>query len=551
VDDLPSLYPIDGEALQKAEPTLIITQDLCQVCAPSSRSVARIYEGSPSKVEVLSLSPNSLEDVLENIQLVASTVGVAEVGKQLVDEIRRQLKELHDTILEHRDARKPRMFLFEWLSPPFDAGHWMPDMMQWACVDHACSRKADRKSKELTWQEVADTKPTTLLVACCGFDLERNYQDALSVTSDLASLGVSAAFATNGDQFFARPGPKLLTGAVLMALCGYWDQPKVLDAIRSRPFGLAATQYKRIPLDTAVKRRKLESESVPDIEDFYKLHQEACARGDTFYTDPASGFLVFTEVAHRKRGKCCGSGCRHCPYNHANVREEQKLVRIQQPAILARGTNPKFAPDAAPDLRVVFFSGGKDSFLTVRTLASAGPMGLVLLTTFDAPSRVIAHQDISIEIAQRQAKHLGLTLLGVPMHRGSRESYISRIGRALDLLQTEFGKKVKSLVFGDLHLDHIRSWRETELSKLGFQLEFPLWHMDYHRLEEDLTASGIHVVVSSSTIEHVKIGEVYDQSLRDKLRQMKVDVFGEGGEFHTVAEVWSVDPERALGGAVR
>jgi len=67
-------------------------------------------------------------------------------------------------------------------------------------------------------------------------------------------------------------------------------------------------------------------EQVPDIEDFYTLHQQACERGDTFYTDPATGLFVFTEVAHKKRGKCCGSGCRHCPFNHANVKDDQKIV---------------------------------------------------------------------------------------------------------------------------------------------------------------------------------------------------------------------------------
>lgn len=145
-----------------------------------------------------------------------------------------------------------------------------------------------------------------------------------------------------------------------------------------------------------LRRRKTEeTHKITDIEDFFKLHQEACERGDTFYTDPVSGFLVFTEVAHKKRGKCCGSGCRHCPYNHVNVCDEQKLARIQQPAILCRGTSLKFSPDSAAEIRVLFFSGGKDSFLTLRALAremSDSAVGIVLLTTFDAPSRIIAHQ---------------------------------------------------------------------------------------------------------------------------------------------------------------
>eukprot|EP00913_Durusdinium_trenchii_P026038 g24429.t1 len=110
---------------------------------------------------------------------------------------------------------------------------------------------------------------------------------------------------------------------------------------------------------------------------------------------------------------------------------------------------------------------------------SDSAVGIVLLTTFDAPSRIIAHQDISIDMVQRQAKHLGLTLLGIPMHRASSESYVSRVTKGLELLRQQFGPKVKSLVFGDLHLEHIKTWREAELGKLGYSLEFPLWHSSY------------------------------------------------------------------------
>ena len=153
--------------------------------------------------------------------------------------------------------------------------------------------------------------------------------------------------------------------------------------------------HPRLPV-TSTKRRKTEP---IEIEDFFKLHQEACARGETFYTDPSSGLLVFTELAHQKRGKCCGSGCRHCPYHHQNVREDQKLVRIQQPAILYRSSG--FAE--SKEVRVLFFSGGKDSFLTIRALLRQGnkSLGLVLLTTFDAPSRIIAHQEAWLRVRRK------------------------------------------------------------------------------------------------------------------------------------------------------
>ena len=256
-------------------------------------------------------------------------------------------------------------------------------------------------------------------------------------------------------------------------------------------------------------------------------------------------------LAHKARGKCCGSGCRHCPYSHENVKD--KAAKIQQPALLYKSNDDNRLFDASEgNIRVLFFSGGKDSFLTIRAMARQAAtckFGLVLLTTFDATSRIIAHQDASIDTIVQQAAHLDIHLVGVPMHRGSSEGYVQRVRRGLDVIENTLGHKVKALVFGDLHLEHIKNWRDEQLGSLGYDLMYPLFNVEYSALENDLEASRVPCEVSSSTIDGVAVGEIYDKVFRERIaaRSADVDLFGENGEFHTVAQVWKVERSVALG----
>jgi len=607
-NSIPSLYPILSEAFARANPSVVITQDLCNVCAPTPEAVRPLllkndddkngseqHEGRGA-VRIVSLSPHTLEDVLENVARVAEVCGVAQRGLDLKQEIEANLRTLQRTILQYRrrkpttaaadltasddsgdnkndsrcDDDRPSAFLLEWLDPPFDGGHWIPDMMEWAAIRPALaasandgatnnnssnsSKRISRKSKAVPWSAVHGADPDVVFVACCGFDLKRNVDDAYGVAaakSELARLRAAEQgriFATDGDSYFARPGPQLLQGVAIMALCAYNDQPEVIEAIRNLPFVTKRTMEEGYQqLDFRSEGALPTTSSPPDIEDFHLLHKRACEAGEKFYKDPNTGYMVFTEVAHKERGKCCGSGCRHCPYSHENVRD--KTGRIQQPAFISRGDDTGCFALRHGKIRVLFFSGGKDSYLTVRSLAreaAVEPFGLILLTTFDATSRIIAHQDVDVDVVKRQAEHLGVALVGVPMHRGSSEPYASRIRRALDLVEQNVGV-ISTLVFGDLHLEHVHKWRQENMGPLGYKIQLPLWKADYKKLEEDLDRSGVRCVVSASTVNGVSVGDVYDAAFRDKIRSRDVDLFGECGEFHTVAQVWTASRSRALG----
>lgn len=262
-----------------------------------------------------------------------------------------------------------------------------------------------------------------------------------------------------------------------------------------------------------------------------RLHDAACANGEAFYVDPATGFQVFTALTLRRLGQCCGSGCRHCPYAHSAVPIQARSRIARQPTWLTE------QPVAASAVDVLFWSGGKDSFLAYRALQRAEQRPLVLLTTFDSVSRSVAHQNLHIDDIVRQAEWLQLPLLGIPLH--PELTYENQIAQGLALIRS-----TGRLVFGDLHLEHIRRWRETAFGDgpgHSASLHFPLWHESYDVLLADLELSGVNCVISAVTepvAGLIEVGARFDRQLIARL-PAAVDAFGECGEFHTLAQVWT------------
>lgn len=602
-DSVQSLYPIDRKALKSANPTVVLTQNLCGVCAPSTGEVKKALNSNNTNgvaavsdgVKILSLEPESLRDVAETFVTIADACGVHERGVELRDTFMSNLQLLQDTVNssrstttgDHKSATsstKPRVLLLEWLDPPYDGGHWIPGMLEAAQCEYvkigsqsspSPGTWSGTKSKQVTWQDVYDADPDVVLVACCGFDLERNVRDALRASDKLVKLRAAKErrlYACDGDKYFARPGPMLLEGTNIAAQCAFERfDGTVTDAVQALDFAPEVGEgWSKVDVMRP-------SAGIVDIEDtapneacWAKLHEEACSSGQMDYVDPATGYHVFTELAHKKRCKCCGSGCRHCPYNHENVRADRKADTIKQPSFLyEREDRSLFVVPETPcctgtntepeSVKVLFFSGGKDSFLALRALVRQGtdagkgsrnsPFGIVLLTTFDAMSRVIAHQEVHISNVVKQATALNIPLVGIPMHRGTSESYVNRIRRGVELVSSSVGKdKRLTLAFGDLHLGHIKEWRDQALgSDLRYDLEYPCWKRSYESLLDDLEASGVKCIVSASSTDVVKEGDVFGHDLYNRLLKHGIDGFGEEGEFHSLAQVWEVDRRMALG----
>jgi ATP-binding cassette subfamily B (MDR/TAP) protein 1 len=260
---------------------------------------------------------------------------------------------------------------------------------------------------------------------------------------------------------------------------------------------------------------------------YWDIHEAAIERGETIYTDPETGFMVFTSLGLAARGRCCGAGCRHCPYEHEAVPLERRSQRIQQAAWLSEARPGKDAP-----VTLLFWSGGKDSFLAYRALEREGARNIVLLTTFDARTRVIAHQEFAIDEVVRQAAHLGVPLVGVPLHPGGE--YLDHLGPALDLVPA-----CDTLAFGDLHLESIRTWREEAFGgharTRDLALAFPLWKADAGALLAELEALGAVCTISAlaADLPGVSVGDRFDRAFVERLPE-GVDPFGENGEFHTL-----------------
>ena len=261
-----------------------------------------------------------------------------------------------------------------------------------------------------------------------------------------------------------------------------------------------------------------------------QLHTDACARGAASYRDPSTGYNVFTALKLQERGKCCGCGCRHCPYGHELVPEGQRSGLRQDPWLEVNS-----APHRVCD--VLSWSGGKDSFLALVEMAREGKRDVTLMTTYDGRSGQVAHQEVHVDEVRAQAKRLSIDILLTPLYPDT--PYLNRVETALRLLAAQ--RTVERLAFGDLHLDHIRAWRMDNvgpvLERLGITPHFPIWGVPYDTLEDTFFASGaeasLSAVADAALAQTCAVGDAFTPSWLASLPE-GIDRFGENGEFHTL-----------------
>jgi len=199
------LYAVDAELLERLAPDLIVTQDLCEVCAVSSGEVKRV---SHIDVQTLSLDPRDLSEIEESIRTVARHLHAAAKGELLAQAMHHRIDTVHQLV---RGLPRQRVFVAEWLDPPFAAGHWVPEMVDRAGGDEVLGVPRER-SYATTWEEVAEAAPQVVVLAPCGFDLERTVAEAGSVPP----MGARVV-AVDGDAAYSRPGPRVAEGVAQLA----------------------------------------------------------------------------------------------------------------------------------------------------------------------------------------------------------------------------------------------------------------------------------------------------------------------------------------------
>ena len=195
-----SLYAVDAGLLESLAPDLIVTQDLCPVCAVSSGDLA---SACVVTAEVVSLDPMRLDEVAGSVELLAQRLGVAERGAEVAGEMHAALAELGAATA---GAQRRRIFVAEWIDPPFTAGHWVPEMVALAGGLDVLGRAGER-SERTKWDAVLAEEPELVVIAACGFDAD----EALRRSEGL-ELPVPA-IVVDGDSYFSRPAPRLADGA--------------------------------------------------------------------------------------------------------------------------------------------------------------------------------------------------------------------------------------------------------------------------------------------------------------------------------------------------
>ncbi len=207
------LYTLDRDALRHLDPDLVVTQDLCAVCAVDSTEVDAALAHLGCRAEVLTLDPMTLDQVLGSIDAVGRATGCEQAAAELVTALRRRLALVNRAVA---DRPRPRVAVLEWTDPPYSSGHWVPDMVEAAGGSSVLGRSGTR-SAPVGWDEVAAARPDLVVVAPCGFRLDGARSLARSVV-DAGHLPAGIpVWAVDADAAFVRPGPRLVDGVEALA----------------------------------------------------------------------------------------------------------------------------------------------------------------------------------------------------------------------------------------------------------------------------------------------------------------------------------------------
>jgi len=218
-----SIYALDDELLHELQPDLIVTQQVCDVCAVSFDDVRAVAEQIDSQPRVLSQDPATLGEVLSDIR----TLGEAADALEAADELLEQAADRLDTVQDAVETADPiRVAALEWLDPVFVGGHWVPQMIEMAGGEDVLGF-AGEKSRTASWDEVRAARPEVVVSMPCGYYAEEAARETMEHASSLATLRPERVVAVDAAAYFSRPGPRLVDGVELL---GYLLHPDRVEA---------------------------------------------------------------------------------------------------------------------------------------------------------------------------------------------------------------------------------------------------------------------------------------------------------------------------------
>src|SRR2546425_4206427 len=213
------IYEIDEKLLEQLNPDLILTQELCHVCAVSYTKVNDAARVLDVDTKIVSLEPTNLEEIVDNILLVGRMTGklgeAEKLAPQMLQRINR-VKEKTQTV-----KRRPRVFFMEWLKPPWAGGHWIPQMVHYAGGIEGLGRLG-KPSHRIGWDEVVEYQPEIIVLSPCGFDLngvlgELHELESYHGWDKIPAYKSQSIYAVNASAYFSRPGPRIVNGLELLA----------------------------------------------------------------------------------------------------------------------------------------------------------------------------------------------------------------------------------------------------------------------------------------------------------------------------------------------
>jgi iron complex transport system substrate-binding protein len=203
-----SIYELDEPGLRALRPDLIVTQALCSVCAVSADDVRALAERMDPVPKIVSLDPHTLGEVLGDVRTLAQATDSKDAAVDLVQDAAARIDRVRVSV---KDAPRRRVAMLEWLDPVFVGGHWVPQLIEYAGgVDQL--GLSGEPSERRSWEQVAASEPEVVVVAPCGYDVERGYAEARAYRGRLQALGAERIVIADASAWFSRPGPRLVEG---------------------------------------------------------------------------------------------------------------------------------------------------------------------------------------------------------------------------------------------------------------------------------------------------------------------------------------------------
>jgi iron complex transport system substrate-binding protein len=213
------IYEIDEKLLEELKPDLILTQELCAVCAVSYTKVKEAARVLDADTKIVSLEPNNLEEIIDNIRLVGEITGKALQAEELASRLSQRIDKVKEKT--RKVPHRPRVFFMEWLEPPWAGGHWIPQMADYAGGVEGLGNLG-RPSQKISWNRVVDYQPEIIVLSPCGFDLKGVKAESHVLASypgwdKIPAYKNSRIYAVNASAYFSRPGPRVVDGLELLA----------------------------------------------------------------------------------------------------------------------------------------------------------------------------------------------------------------------------------------------------------------------------------------------------------------------------------------------